>query len=233
MSTHSKKAHWAGTPTSDDPCYVSIDSWLLLGLNAVSLLRFLLASTFFLIVTIGTARSETWDIPAELNDKNTTVTFVVDSTWHTVHGTTKNIAGEVHLRDPHDPLSVEVELRVPVKLFDTDSDLRDDRLVEVMAAETFPEVRFVSKRLSKECEPTVVTRDGGCRGTLSGRLTIRDVTKEVSLPAEIRDTANGYRIQGSLSIRWEGFHVEDPSILIAKLDPVVTISYQTTIPKRR
>ncbi len=199
----------------------------------MSMLRFLLASTLFCLVTTHSARSETWDVPTELNDKNTTVTFVVDSTWHTVHGTTKNIAGKVHLRVPKDPLSVEVELRVPVKLFDTDSDLRDDRLGEVMAVETFPEVRFASKRLSKECEPTVVTRDGSCRGTLSGTLTIRDVTREVSLPAEIRDTANGYRIEGSLPIRWEDFHVEDPSILIAKLDPVVTISYQTTIPKRR
>ncbi len=195
--------------------------------------RFLFAVALSCLVIVDTARSETWDVPTELDDRNTSVAFVVDSTWHTVHGTTKNIAGSVHLRDPKDPLSVVVDLRVPVTLFDTDSDLRDDRLQEVMAAKTFPEVRFISTRLSAECEPTLVTRDGSCRGTLSGSLTIRDVTKEVSLPTFIRDTAKGYRAEGSLAIRWEDFHVEDPSILIAKLEPVVTISYHTTIPKRR
>jgi polyisoprenoid-binding protein YceI len=195
--------------------------------------RFLVAFALLCVVTIDTARSETWDLPTELRDSNTRVTFVVDSTWHTVHGSTRNIAGQVYLRDPKNPLTVVVDLRLSVKSFDTDSDLRDDRLQEVMASQAFPEVRFVSTRLSPECEPSIVTKDGGCRGALSGRLTIRDVTKEVSLPLLIRDTANGYRMEGALAIRWEDFHVEDPSILIAKLDPLVTITYQTTIPKRR
>lgn len=195
--------------------------------------RFLVAFALLCVVTLDTAHSETWNLPTELHDSNTTVTFVVDSTWHTVHGTTKNIGGQVYLRDPKDPLSVVVDLRVPVTLFDTDSDLRDDRLREVMASQAFPEVRFVSTRLSPECEPSIVTKDGSCRGVLSGKLTIRDVTKEVSLPLLIRDTANGYRMEGTLAIRWADFHVEDPSILIAKLDPVVTISYHTIIPKRR
>jgi polyisoprenoid-binding protein YceI len=228
-----QKPRLSGHPSADDQCYRRTDSWPVLGVNAVSILRFLLICTLFCVVPSDTAHSETWDIPAELNDKNTSVTFVVDSTWHTVHGTTKDIAGKVRLRDPKDPLSIEVELRVPVKLFDTDSGLRDERLREVMAVEAFPFVRFVSTRLSQDCAPSVVTRDGSCRGMLSGSLTIRDVTTEVSLPTLIRDTANGYRVEGSLAIRWEDFHVEDPSILIAKLDPVVTISYQTTIPKRR
>jgi len=195
--------------------------------------RFLVALALLSVVTIDTAHAETWDLPIQLHDNNTKVTFVVDSTWHTVEGIAKSIAGQVHLRDLKDPLSVVVDLRVPVALFDTDSDLRDDRLQEVMLAKAFPEVRFVSTRLSPECEPSIVTRDGSCRGTLRGALTIRDVTKEVSLPISIRDTASGYRMDGSLAIRWEDFHVEDPSILIAKLDPVVTIAYQTTIPKRR
>ncbi len=201
--------------------------------GAVLVPRFLVAFALSLVVIIDTARSETWDLPAELHDKNTSVNFVVDSTWHTVHGMTKNITGQVYLRDPKDPLAVVVELRVPVALFDTDSDLRDDRLQEVMAAQAFPAVRFVSTRLSTECDPMKVTKEGSCHGFLRGALTIRDVTKEVSLPISIRDTASGYRMDGSLAIRWEDFHVEDPSILIAKLDPVVTIAYQTTIPKRR
>lgn len=194
-------------------------------------------SIFFIallpLVTTDTALAETWDLPVNLDDKNTIVTFVVDSTWHTVHGTTKDISGSVKLRDPKDPFSIEVDLRIPVRLFDTDSELRDDRMREVMASERFPEVRFTSTRLSKECDPAILTREGSCDGHLVGTVTIRDVTKDVALPTVVRDTANGYRIEGSLALRWEDFHVEDPSILIAKLDPVVTITYQTSVPKKR
>jgi len=194
-------------------------------------------SIFFLallpLVTTDNAQAETWGLPVELTEKNTTVTFIVDSTWHTVHGTTKDLTGNVQLSDPKDPLSIAVDLRIPVRLFDTDSELRDDRLREVMASGFFPDVRFVSTRLSKECDPIIVTREGSCSGSLSGTLTIRDVTKTVTLPTVIRDTASGYRVEGSIDLRWEDFHVEDPSILIAKLDPVVTIKYQTTIPKKQ
>ena len=37
-------------------------------------------------------------------------------------------------------------------------------------------------------------------------------------------------MEGSLPIQWADFNVEDPSILIAKLDPTVTITYRTVIP---
>mgnify|MGYP006275202623 CR=1 FL=1 len=203
------------------------------GVIVVNMLRFSsIIWAVFCVVLGNTARSETWDVPTDLNDKNTSVMFSVDSTWHTVRGTTKNISGSVRLDDSKDRLSVVVDLRVPVKFFDTDSELRDDRLREVMAAEAFPDVHFVSQRLSEECEPAVIATKGSCQGTLSGMLTIRDVTKKVSLPISIQDTPLGYRVAGAFTTRWKDFHVEDPSILVARLDPLVTISYQTMIPKK-
>jgi polyisoprenoid-binding protein YceI len=187
---------------------------------------------FFCVVLGKPALSETWDLPTELNDRNTNVTFVVDSTWHTVRGITKNISGSVRLDDAKDSLAVAVDLRVPVRFFDTNSELRDDRLREVMAADAFPEVRFVSTRLSEECNPSLIDKKGSCQGSLSGILSIRDVTKTVSLPVSIQSTPHGYRVEGAFTTRWEDFHVEDPSIIVARLDPFVTISYQTMIPKK-
>jgi hypothetical protein len=43
---------------------------------------------------------------------------------------------------------------------------------------------------------------------------------------------NRDKISGKLTIAWAEYNVQDPSILIAKLDPSVTIAYSTEVPLR-
>ena len=176
------------------------------------------------------ASADTWNLPAPLHDENTSVSFVVDSTWHTINGTTKGLAGSISLKEKQDPLSVVVDLKIQVRSFDTDWDSRDEMLQECMASETYPLASFVSRRLSEGCKPTVIDIAGRCSGTLSGVITMRDVSKEVDLPVEIIKERDFYIIKGSLPIQWAEYNIEDPSILIAKLDPIVIISYQTKVP---
>ena len=186
----------------------------------------------FLALVFGARLSvaDTWDLPSPLNDTNTKVSFVVDSTFHTINGTTKNLQGMVSLKDTHDPLSIVVDLKIQVKTFDTDWDSRDEELQECMASETFPLASFTSRRLSDSCKPLVIDIAGRCSGKLTGTLTMRDVTREVELPVEIVKENNSYLISGLLPVQWADYNIEDPSILIARLDPTVNISYQTRVP---
>jgi polyisoprenoid-binding protein YceI len=194
--------------------------------------RFFLWLPWCLLVLPASANCETWGLPADISHTNTSLTFTVDSTWHTVEGVVPQVTGNVVLQDPADPLSIVTTIKIPVRPWTTDMESRDERLREVMAVERFPEVVFVSTRLSPECHPDQVREAGSCKGTLTGALTIRDVTKEVALPVEISRSERGYDISGRLALRWEEYHVEDPSILIAKIDPVVTIALKTFIPRR-
>lgn len=179
------------------------------------------------------ARADTWSLPSNINDSNTKVSFVVDSTWHTINGTTKDLDGSIGLSDKNDPLSIVVDLKIRVKTFDTDWDSRDDKLQECMASETYPIVTFVSRRLSQSCKPTVIDIAGRCTGTLTGVITMRDISKEAELPVSIVKQGDFYTISGSIPLQWADYNIEDPSILIAKLDPIVTISYQTKVPLKR
>lgn len=176
------------------------------------------------------AKADTWKLPSPLDDSNTKVSFIVDSTWHTVNGTTKNLNGSVVLRDKNDPLSIVVDLKIQVKTFDTDWDSRDEKLQECMASDVYPVASFISTRLSDSCKPALLDISGKCSGTLTGTLTMRDVSKEVALPVSITKEADRYVISGAIPVRWAEYNIEDPSILIAKLDPVVTISYETKVP---
>jgi len=184
-------------------------------------------ASFFIMRSVA---ADTWNLPSLLNDSNTVVSFVVDSTFHTIHGTTKNLEGGVHLKDKHDPLSIVVDLTIQVKTFDTDWDSRDEKLQECMASDVFPIASFTSRRLSDSCKPVVIDITGRCSGTLAGTLTMRDVSREVELPVEIVKEKASYLISGSLPVQWADYNIEDPSILIAKLDPTVIISYQTRVP---
>lgn len=179
------------------------------------------------------ASADTWNLPSFLNDSNTKVSFVVDSTWHTVNGKTSNLNGSVALRDKNDPLSIVVDLKIQVKTFDTDWDSRDEKLQECMASDTYPIASFVSTRLSDSCKPTVIDIAGKCSGTLTGTITMRDVSKEVALPVSITKERDSYLISGVLPVKWAEYNIEDPSILIAKLDPIVVISYETRVPLKR
>ena len=186
-----------------------------------------------LVASASPAQADTWNLPASLNDSNTAVSFVVDSTWQTVNGTTRDLAGSIALKDKNDPLSIVVDLKIQVKTFDTDWDSRDEKLQECMASDRYPVVSFTSQRLSETCKPSVIDIAGKCSGTLRGTLTMRDVTKEVALPVEIVKERGAYQISGTLPVQWADYNIEDPSILIAKLDPIATISYKTEVPLKR
>lgn len=193
--------------------------------------------TLFVFSLIGlcwvavSASAQPWQLPHQVTDANTHVTFTVDSTWHTVRGITSGITGTISQSDAKDPLSIVVDLAIPVTSFNTDGESRDERLREVMDAANHPAVRFVSSRLSQSCHPLRVAENKRCAGTLEGTLSIRDVSRAIALPVELELEDNESKISGNLDISWADYHVEDPSILIAKLAPIVTVTYSLAIPK--
>ncbi len=168
-----------------------------------------------------------WYLPQKLTDQNLKVWFEVDSTWHMVEGKTANVQGQVSLIDENDARSISLQMSLPVASFDTDSSSRDERMREVMSAQKYPVVRFESNEPLQACLPAVVLRDGICSDKLVGKLTILSSTQTVQIPINIRALAQqAFEIEGQLSIEWEKYGVEDPSILIARLDPVATIFFK-------
>jgi polyisoprenoid-binding protein YceI len=171
-----------------------------------------------------------WNLPMNLSDKNTSVHFEVDSTWHMVHGKAHNISGTAYLSDGSDPSSVQVSVEIPIKELDTDNSMRDSKLRSIMAAEEFPLLRFIGAGLAKKCTPALVLRDGKCHDTMPGSLTIRDISKKVALSVEITKVPKGFTVKGLLPIIWADYGVEDPSILVAKVEPLVNVLFTVQLP---
>lgn len=199
-------------------------------MKSLFFLFILLTGSPIFVVAQETAPLATWFLPTALSDQNTKVTFEVDSTWHLVKGETTGLRGNAKLQDQTDPNSIVVQLKVPVVNFDTDNGMRDERMREVMAEESYKYVSFESEGKKGECTPALVLRDGTCEDVLSGKLTIRSKTSPVEIPIVISSSGeNGFVVKGKLPISWAEYGVEDPSILIARLDPIVTVLFEVTL----
>ena len=114
-----------------------------------------------------------------------------------VKGNFKRFSGHI-LFDETDVTRSSVEVTIETASIDTNHERRDTDLrgSNFFAADSFPQITFVSKRVERGDDGYVVTGD----------LTMRGITREVSIPFELAgpvSTGNGQRrigVEGSLRI---------------------------------
>ncbi len=191
-----------------------------------------LIGIFFILCTpahYAIADSSPFNLPALITDVNTQISFKVDSTWHMVEGNVKGITGAVEIKDPKNPLCVTGQLFFPLVGFSTNRESRDERLREVMASAEFPNVTFEIGDFLPSCGFDLLQKDTQCPGTIVGNLTIRNTSRKVTLSTIFSRREGVYSVQGTYPIAWADYGVEDPSILVAKLDPIVTVSFSVTL----
>lgn len=94
----------------------------------------------------------------------------------TVKGVFKEYEGHATI-DMEDPTKSSVEIKIMTASVDTDHGDRDDHLRgdDFFSAEKYPEMHFVSSKVVKDGDDYVA----------HGKLTIRDVTKDVKIPFEL------------------------------------------------
>jgi polyisoprenoid-binding protein YceI len=172
-----------------------------------------------------------WSLPAKLDDTNTTVTFEVDSTWHTIHGKTSGLSGELHLADPTQPDSIRGTITIPVAKFDTDNSSRDSRLREVMSETKYSRVEFVLESFAGGCPQEISA--SGCKTSAEGTLKIADHSETVKIDLTVTRANNSTYVEGTSKLSWRAFPIEDPSIMIAKLYDDVTVKFKLALPSQQ
>lgn len=194
---------------------------------------FFLLVVFLSAIPAAFAQPQLWRLPLALDDSNTHVTFTLDSTWHEVQGTTKDVRGKAWLANGLDPTSVLAEVEFPVASFDTDNTSRDERMREVLESNSFPSVKLqIHKVLGlEEVVAGSVSLDAQhpLPVVLEVSLSIKDVTQKFQIKAEISAEANRYSLKGETKIRWDSFGVEDPSILVARLHKEMLIHFHVSL----
>ena len=134
----------------------------------------------------------------EFDKSHTNIGFVVKHLAVTnVRGRFNEFDGEI-LLDQKDIRKSSVRVRIDAKSIDTENERRDNHLRsgDFLEAEKFPNLTFVSKRIEKKGKQLIA----------HGDLTIRDVTRAVSIPFTVSGPVNvgsGQKklgVEGSLTI---------------------------------
>jgi polyisoprenoid-binding protein YceI len=130
-------------------------------------------STAQLPTSATTPRTETWTIDPAHSLAEFSVKHMMIAT---VRGRHRDVAGTIML-DPRDPSTASVDVTIAAASIDTGVDARDAHLrsADFFDAEQYPTLTYRSRRVES-------VDDGVLR--VVGDLTIRGVTREVSLRAE-------------------------------------------------
>jgi len=141
--------------------------------------------------------------PAE---QGSSVTFKIKNFGFNVEGSFTGLQGKI-LFDPKDPSKASFDVSVDAASVNTDNSQRDNHLKkeEYFDVQNHPRIRFVSTRI------TPAGKDG--KFTISGKLTIKTTTKDISFPFTASQMGNDYIFAGEFTFNRKDFGVGGASTL--------------------
>jgi polyisoprenoid-binding protein YceI len=152
--------------------------------------------------------------PLVLGSPESTVTFSVGSSLDTVDGRARELTGTF------DPTTRSGTLTVAVPTLTTGLGPRDARLLATcLEAARFPTITFLLDHVED------LATSGAGDATLTGRLTIRDVTRSTEVPTHFSWEGTNLHLTGRVDLHWADFGVPDPSVLVATVTPTVTVAF--------
>lgn len=122
--------------------------------------------------TTKDAEAPTWNI----DNNHTSISFEATHFFTPVAGSFKDFDGNLNF-DPENLESSSADFTVQIASVETDNEKRNGHLQseDFFDAKKYPEMKFISSSFAKNGEDY----------TIIGNLTIRDITKEISVPVKM------------------------------------------------
>jgi polyisoprenoid-binding protein YceI len=141
----------------------------------------------------------------KVTDEGSSVKFRIKNFGIETGGSFKGLQGTVSF-DPNDLSKDSFDLSVDANTIDTDNNMRDNHLrkEEYFDVQNYPRIRFVS---------TGVTVDKNAHFTAAGKLTIKNITREVSVPFTAVQKDSGYVFSGELKFNRKDYKVGGSSTI--------------------
>jgi hypothetical protein len=133
-------------------------------------------------------------------------------------------------------MSIAGNIEIPIAQLHTGSSGRDSEMREVMHAASHPKIIYALKEIRARdpaCRLQDVALDAAgkeCPFTAAGMLTIAGNTRRIEASLQVTHAPAGLAVVGRVPLAWADYGVDDPSILVARLDSIVTVTFSTVIP---
>lgn len=116
-----------------------------------------------------------------------------------------------------------IQFTVPVETLVSGKNVMDENMKEAMESEQYPNIVFKSS--------TIETLYGNAE--VRGQLTIKDVTKTITIPMSVQKDGEGFSIQGFTQINMRDYGVEPPKFMLGavKTGEIVSIKFSLSLVK--
>ena len=133
-------------------------------------------------------------------DTASVVSFRIKNLGFNTTGSFSGLTGVITF-NPADPGGCSFDVHIDAKTVNTGNDMRDNHLRagDFFDVKNYPQIRFVSEKVS-------TTKKNGTL-FVSGKLTMKGITKEISFPFTAQPVQDGYLFNGEFSINRRDFKV--------------------------
>jgi polyisoprenoid-binding protein YceI len=138
-------------------------------------------------------------------DEGSSIKFRIKNFGLETGGSFTGLEGTISF-DPNDLTKDSLNLSVDAGSINTDNNMRDNHLrkEDYFDVQNYPRIRFVSTR---------VTVDNNAHFTVSGKLTIKNTTQEITIPFTATPKNEGYIFTGEFRINRKDFKVGGSSTI--------------------
>jgi len=177
-------------------------------------MRFLITLFFILLFSIVQAQVY---VPLDATSK---VTFKIKNFGSTVDGSFKGLKGTINF-DASNLADALFDVTINAATIDTGIGMRDNHLrkPDYFGVTNFPNIRFISSSVEKSGKPN--------EAVVSGKLTIKNTTKEISFPFRYGETNGVLHFTGEFKINRRDFNVGGSSISLSD-ELIVLLDVGTT-----
>jgi polyisoprenoid-binding protein YceI len=159
-----------------------------------------------------------------LDSAATRIWFEADATLGRFEGRATRFSGEAEVSDTLNFAGTRGHVEIEVASFKTGNGMRDGHLRGDMRADRYPRILFEATDAQPATLATVDSLLAGVtafsdaipalRVFIEGRLTVRDSTREVRVPARVRMAGDTIRVRGRLATRFTALGMKPPSRIL-------------------
>jgi polyisoprenoid-binding protein YceI len=150
-------------------------------------------------------------------DQGSAVQFKIKNLGFNVNGSFSGLAGNIQF-DPAHPDQCHFDVSVDAASVNTDNSMRDEHLQKdnYFDVKKYPRIHFQSTK--------ILPANKAGAFIISGKLTIKNTTKEISFPFTATASQTGYVFKGSFRINRKDFQIGGSSTISDELDLMLNIT---------
>ena len=148
-------------------------------------------------------------------DQGSSLKFTIKNLGFDVDGTFTGFKGTINF-DSQNPAKDNFDITIDAASVNTDNTLRDSHLRDdsYFNVKSFPVIRFIS---------TKIAPSGNGAYTISGKLTIKDKSQDISFPFTAAPSGDDYLFKGSFKINRKDFGVGGTSTISNQLEVFLSV----------